>query len=204
VNLRKGDWGLSLRGFSYSADENAPGTEGRFGDVPIETGDDVGSSVEIAGFDLEVRYTFLPFKDKRVVPGPSRLRPRLDAVAGLRAYDTSWSVINRTLDVPPGSSANVASADEFFVQPVAGVKASIEMYDQFTIDAQFVVGSMPFGDTSYTVDLLVGGSWKPAPNVGVQLGYRTLFLGLSSGHDDAAFEFTGALQGLYLSAVIEF
>jgi hypothetical protein len=206
VNLRKGDWGISLRGFAFSSFHTATlDYDWQIGDLPISDGDTISSEVEIINFDADVRYRVLPGPEGRVQPGRYRARPRLEVLAGARFFDTSWTVTNPSLVVIPEDPMNSDSADEAFFHVVAGVKASLEMHDRFTIDAQLTAGGLPLGDqSSYSFDVLVGGTWKPWPNVGVQVGYRALFFWLQSGDGDGQYDFHGTLQGLYFGVVAEF
>lgn len=201
VNIRRGNWAFSVRGFVWGSDQTAVGVDRRVGDVIIEDGDDVFSSIDVANADLEVRYTFTPAPEDRLRPGKARVRTRLDAMGGLRLHDVDALVQNRSLAAP----GNEDSAQELFVTPVVGLKGSIEFYDQFSIDLQLAVGGLPWGDQQSMVgDVLVGGTWKPVDNFGVQIGYRALFFDFSSGDGSGAFELAGSLQGLYAGIVIEF
>jgi len=201
ANIRKGNWSFSVRGFVWGSDQTAVGVDGRVGDVEIEDGDDVFSSIDVANAELEVRYTLWPAADERLRPGRARVRTRLDAMGGLRLHDVDMLVQNRSLSAPLDED----SAQELFVTPVVGLKGSIEFYDQFSIDMQIAIGGLPWGDQQSTVgDVLVGGTWKPVENFGVQVGYRALFFDFSSGDGAGSFELTGSLQGLYAGVVIEF
>ncbi|MCE7974214.1 MAG: hypothetical protein DYG92_07830 [Leptolyngbya sp. PLA1] len=201
VNIRRGDWSLAARGFVWGSDQTAVGVDGRVGDLTIEDGDEVFSSIDVSNADLEVRYTFTPAPEDRLRPGKARVRTRLDAMGGVRLHDVDVLVQNRSLSSP----GNEDSAQELFLTPVVGLKGSIEFYDQFSIDLQLAVGGLPWGDQQSLVgDVLVGGTWKPVGNFGVQLGYRALFFDFSSGDGSGAFELTGSLQGLYGGIVIEF
>jgi hypothetical protein len=46
--------------------------------------------------------------------------------------------------------------------------------------------------------------YNPTPHVGVQLGYRSLFFGVSKGDGEGEFGFNGAMQGLYGTLVFRF
>jgi hypothetical protein len=202
VNIRRGTWAFSVRGFAWGSDQTAVGVDGRVGDVVIENGDEVFSSIDVANADLEVRYTIMPAAGERLRPGKARVRTRLDAMGGLRLHDVDVQVQNLSLGAP---NNDPDSAEELFATPVVGVKGSIEFHDQFSIDLQLAVGGLPWGDQqSLLGDVLVGGTWKPVENFGVQVGYRALFFDFSSGDGPGAFEFTGSLQGLYAGLVIEF
>jgi hypothetical protein len=205
INLRKGDWGITARGFVFSSDRTASGRAGQIGDVPISSGDTIASSVDMTSLDLELRYTILPWKDRRVLEGKARLRPRLDVMGGVRFFDTTWDVENRSLALPAAPFRTSQTSDEVSLHPTLGVKGSLEFYDRFSLDVQVSIGGIPMGDSaSYSGDVLVGGTWKPHPNLGVQAGYRALFFSLSSGEGDQEYSFVGALQGLYVGVVLEF
>lgn len=205
VNIRKGDYAFTIRAFHFGSDRDATGVNMRIGDIPVHTGDSLNSSVDFTGIDAEFRYTILPTPDKKLLPGKARLRPRVDLMGGIRMYDSSWDVENRSLTTPTGTDSNESHVTEFFITPVVGVKGSVELYDRFTIDGQIAIGGMPWGEqTSLTGDVLVGGTWKPWDNFGVQVGYRALFFGLSSGNDDQEYEFRASYQGLYFGIVLEF
>lgn len=198
VTLRRGSWGLALRGTSITGDETAAGVEGRIGEVDIADGDPVSSSVDLLAVEVEGLYTLVREARRPMEGGGYALRPRLDAVFGARVVQSDWSVLNAASD-------ESASADEVGLHPLVGVKGALTLYERFTIDLQITAGWMPFlGSSSYGLDIVVGGAWEITPHVGVQVGYRALFLGLSSGDGDAEFEFSGSAQGLYAGVVIAF
>lgn len=200
ATLRRGSWGIALRGAAFASDEEAEGVEGMIGDVEIEDGDEVTSSVDFINFEVEGLYTL--FKDARrpMEGGGYWLRPRVDLVFGVRIMQTEWVVQNDSAE-----GEDTASADEVAIQPIVGVRVGATLLERFNLDVQLSVGYMPFlGSSSYGLDILVGGSWQVMPHVGVQAGYRALFLGVASGDGDAEFEFQGAIQGLYAGVVVEF
>ena len=66
-----------------------------------------------------------------------------------------------------------------------------------------IVTSLMKGEVG--LDIVAGGQWRPVPNVGVQVGYRALFLDIESGRDDEAFEVGSAsLQGLFAGVGFRF
>lgn len=200
ATLRRGSWGIVLRGAAFATDEVAEGTAGMIGDVEIEDGDEVTSSVEFINFEVEGLYTL--FKDARrpMEGGGYWLRPRVDLVFGARIVQTDWEVRNASAD-----GGDTASSDEVAIQPLVGVRVGATFMERFNLDVQLSAGYMPFlGSSSYGLDIVVGGSWQVVPHVGVQAGYRALFLGVASGDGDAEFEFQGAIQGLYAGVVVEF
>lgn len=204
VDLRKGRWGIAGRGFIYTTDrETLSSFDGRIGEVPVSVGDTIASDLDFNSFEIEGSYRLTP-DVLFAMEGKARLRPKLDLVFGMRMLSADWRIVaGSDVSLPPPDA--IAQTDEFMVHPLVGLKGSIEIYDQFTIDVKVDGGWLGLGDdTSYGFDILVGGSWKPVPNVGVQVGYRSLFFGMSSGDGDAEFEFTGASQGLYAGLLFEF
>lgn len=200
ITLRRGRWGFCVRGTSFSSDRSATGVSGQIGDVAIADGDRLNASVDLIDAEFEVLYT--PYREAlRPRKVGFWLRPRLDLVFGLRVIENEWQIEN--LDA--ASPTSEASADEMTVHPLVGFKLSGEISEQFTVDVKVDLGALPLPESwSYGADILVGGTWRPVPHIGAQIGYRALFVGLSSGSDDAAFEFSGAVQGLYAGLRVDF
>ncbi|CAG1001640.1 hypothetical protein PHYC_02931 [Phycisphaerales bacterium] len=197
ITLRRGRWGVSMRGAAFSSDRSATGVAGQIGDVAIADGDRINASVDLIDAEFEGMYTI--YRDGL---RPRRtgywLRPRLDLVFGVRVIENEWRVENL-------ENGGVATADELVAHPLVGVKLTADIVDEFSLDMKADFGGLPLPEGwSYGVDILVGGTWRPAPHVGVQIGYRALFLGVSSGRGDAEFEFGGAAQGLYAGLSVDF
>lgn len=196
VNLRKGDWRISVRGFGFAASGDATATSpGQLGDVSFAQGDRVSRSLDFNAFEIEGAYTLVEDKIRPLDDGTYAIRPRVDLVGGVRLYDVDLRLSSL------GAGAVSSQNDEVFVQGEVGVKGSVEFYDHFTVDMQLDAGGGPDG---YSFDILVGGSWKPFHNFGVQVGYRALFFDVDSGSGNAKFKLQGAAQGLYAGLVLEF
>lgn len=205
VELRHANWGVAIRGTVFSIGENASGVPTTIGDVPISAGDQVHTEADLSVFEVEGLYRFLDFRPDRLSPaGHHVFGATLDAVFGARIYDSSFDVRNNSLVVTtPGS--NVASDREAFAEPLAGIVGSMMFYDQAWITLQLALGGQPFGDSnSYSLDIIVGGRWKPTEHLGLFVGYRSLFLSLQSGSDPGIFDYTGAAQGLTFGGELEF
>jgi hypothetical protein len=146
--------------------------------------------------ELEGAYTIAGKPQERRSDGTWTFEPRLDAVAGLRLYGESWEVQNL--------SGGTDSEDSWFVQPHVGLKLNTDLYERFTMDVQVTIGGLPASGNDYSLDIIVGGQWRPFDNLGVQVGYRALFFGMEDGDDEAEFSFDGSLQGLYAGIVVRF
>ncbi|MFA6045539.1 MAG: hypothetical protein WC718_11185 [Phycisphaerales bacterium] len=196
INLRKGEWGIAVRGFGFSSSGDATTTAaGQLGDVIFAQGDIVNRGLDFNAFEVEGTYNLLKDKLRPLEDGTYGVRTRLDLVGGVRLYDVDLRL--SSLGTGGVSSQN----DEVFVQGEVGVKGSVEFYDHFTVDLQLDAGGGPDG---YSFDILVGGSWKPINNFGVQIGYRALFFDVDSGSGNSKFKLEGAAQGLYAGIVLEF
>lgn len=202
INLRNGDWRVTLRGFSFSTTNNTTlANGGQIGDINFGSNTPFESSLDFAAFELEGAYN-LYHRDLRALPKGHAMHVDWDVVAGVRLYDVEWQ-ISRTDIAGPGVTTE--SANEFFYEPEVGGKLSMEFYDRFTVDAQVSVGALPFGDRStFSVDVIAGFTYRPIENVGVQIGYRQLAFELADGDGAEEFRYRGALAGLYFGAVIKF
>lgn len=202
INLRRGEWRIAVRGFSYSSTNQATlGYTGQIGDIDFSPGTRVESTLDFAAFELEGAYN-LTHADLGEMPGGRRrMYVDVDAVAGIRLYDVSWQVDR----VSPGIGVSSDSADQFFWEPQVGAKFSMRLYEQFDIDVQLTGGALPLGDTStFSVDVMAGFMWRPMENVGVQVGYRQLAFELSDGDGAEEFRYRGALAGLSIGVVFKF
>lgn len=201
VNARKDEWRLALRGFYYDADKNSSGNSGQVGDLIINPSDTIRSSMRFASYELEAAYTVAGTPQNKYETGSFAIDPKLDAVAGVRLYDVNWTLRSDAT----GAGVHQVSDDGLFLQPEVGGKLNLDFGTDFTIDLQVTLGGLPFGSgTSYSGDIIVGLQYHPTPYVGVQIGYRSLFFGVSKGSGAGEFGFNGAMQGLYGSLVFRF
>jgi len=199
VHLSRGDWRFALRGYVFSGDEDTQATgSGSFGALPYAIGDRIATSLDYSSFEFETGYSFVR-RSLQPYEGGYRLNTNLEGLVGVRVYNMDWKVEN--LD---GGGVNL-QADETFIEPLVGGRFLMEFYEKFDIDLQLTLGGMPLGDqSSVSLDVMVGGTYRPVQNVGVQIGYRLTGFGLESGEDDEAFEFSGSMAGLYAGIVLEF
>jgi hypothetical protein len=202
--FRKGDWGLTVRGAGWSTSGTAqPGFTGRLGDVEFSPTTILDTEVQVLIFEAEGLYTLGRYQPER---SEYKIDGALDLVFGARLT----SVDATTRDVTPGIGAVVppeSSGDNLFFEPLVGLRGSMEIAEQVDLEVQATIGGLPLGDTSsFTGDIIAGISWRPIENVGILFGYRSVFLDLSDGEDNEAFELSGpaTAQGLFFGAVIAF
>lgn len=201
--FRRGDWGLTVRGSGWSTSGTAqPGYTGRLGDVVFSPTTTLDSELQVLIFEAEGLYTLERFKPER---SEYKIDGMLDLVFGVRATSIDASTRDTTSGVSIASLKS--SADNIFFEPLAGLRASMEIAEQVDLEVQATIGGLPLGDTSsFTGDIIAGISWRPIENVGILFGYRSLFLDFSDGEDNEAFELSGpsTAQGLFFGAVIAF
>jgi hypothetical protein len=204
VTLRRNRWGITIRGAVLASSRTADGIAGRIGEVPVSNGDDLNVSFDHNQLEIEALYTLCRDALRPREDGGYYLKPRLDLVFGLEAVEQRWIIENTSISpTPPDRST--ARADELFVQPRAGLRMSLELLDEFTIDVQVSIAGLPLQETTAASgDVLVGGAWRPLAHLSAQIGYRAVFLALSSGKGDAEMEFEGTIQGLYAGVVVDF
>lgn len=209
VRLNRGNWGFTVRGFIFSSDADATATvDSSFGDVDILSGNESASSLDFVGIEFEGTYRAYEFKgSRRTSDGTLVFQSSLEAVFGARMYSVDWTVTNTTAQtaglLPPERITEDES--ERFVEPLIGARFAMEFYEQAEIGVQITVGGLPMTDqSSTTLDVVVGGVWKPTRNIGVWIGYRALFFDLSSGEDAGEFLFDGSGQGLCAGVYLEF
>jgi len=194
VNIRKGDWRLAFRGFYYNTEKDSSGNAITIGDITAAPSDTLRTSLTFASYEVEGAYTLFGNRLNRGESGIYAVEAKLDLVAGVRFYDVDWTVTN----LGSGSGTAQASADGFFVQPLIGLKLSLDFWRDVTIDLQAAVGGDPTDlSDRYSADIIAGFMYRPTPHVGVQIGYRSLFFGVSKGDGEGEFSFNGAMQGLY-------
>ncbi len=200
INIRNDEWGLTFRGFQYSAEDRAWVAAGAFnlGDVAIAPGDLVRSTLDFGSFELEGAYRLQrPKVLARRSSGTPRMEVELDAIAGVRVYD--FDLAFERVAPTPGA----ARASETFFEVLAGLKGALEIHEQLTVDLHLSVGGMVGDRQVLSIDISPGFTWRPHPNLGVQIGYRQLFFDLSRQGPEP-FEWTGATAGLFFGLVLRF
>lgn len=212
LHLRRDRWRLGTSGFWLSeSDRTARVNEAvQLGTLALLTGDRVKSSLDFWSFEAVAAYRFLdgwPGSLARPTDDPNGtgglpLALSVDALAGFRVYSVDLAV-DRLAGV--GGPASNVSDDGLWAEPILGIKADAEIYEQFTVDFQTSFGIQPFTDhDSWSFDIQVDGTWRPWPNVGIQIGYRQLVYRLNDGKANEQFLFRGSAAGLFAGIEIRF
>jgi hypothetical protein len=204
VRISAGNWGLTLRGAGWSTSGTGNTTSGgRAGDVLFVSGDTLEGEVDFIVFEAEGHYTLGRYEPAR---SEFEIEGQLDLLFGGRVTSIDATIRNiRTALALPGVQSS--SADQMFIEPLVGLRGSLELAEQVDLEVQATVGGLPLGDTSsFTGDIIAAIAWRPIPNVGVLFGYRSLFLDLSDGEGSGSFELSesATAQGLFFGAVVAF
>lgn len=192
LHLRSGDWRITVSALAFSASDRGatPQASGQVGSLTYAAGDRLRSSLDLFVFEATAAYTVPERLDGEDFTGT------LDLLGGFRVYDLDFEV-----EGPAGRTG----ADEFFGHPFVGVKLTMDIVRDFTVDLQLDAGYWPTADGgTMGYNIFAGFAWRPTPHVGVQIGYRDLAYFLRRGEEPDRFDYEGALQGLYLGAVVRF
>ncbi|MBY0113487.1 MAG: hypothetical protein K2Y21_11735 [Phycisphaerales bacterium] len=194
LHLRTGDWRFSFGAFWFNQRETSPAAVGgQLGPIAFAAGDVVTSKYSHDSYEPTVGYEIWRRDPQQ---GDSvKFLPRIELLAGARIDDVEFSFQR---------AAVTAKQHETFGQVIAGVKGSMDIADQFSIDLQITGGGWPGGQRAVSWDIMVGFGWRPIENVGLQVGYRNLFSEFKSGSDANKFSYQGATAGLFFGAIVRF
>jgi hypothetical protein len=195
-HLRTSDiWRFSFSGFSLEEQHRGAIAErdGFIGPHPYSRGDRLEGSVTLASGEFLAGWRLPLELGKRLAD----FEGRIELLGGARFLHLDLDV-----EAPSGS----LTVEEFFVEPVVGIKLNMEVTRQFTIDVQSTFGHFSSGGDKriYSWDIITGFMWYPLENVGVQLGYRQLLYDLLSGPRGERFEYRGAAAGVYGGITVRF
>lgn len=206
------NWRFGVRGFTFSDDQTTlMSRTGRIGDIGFDNTSTMRSGLDYSTFEVEAAYGFEILRGDKsrepsLINGRRRFTARLEGIAALRVIDLDWEVERiATSSVFLGGSR--AAIDETYLQLLGGGRLAFAFNEEWGVDLTLMLGGSPFGDAaSFSGDVLVGGTYEPhwAPNLGIQLGYRSAFFSLSGGEGQDEFEYVGAHQGLMLGVVLKF
>jgi hypothetical protein len=206
VHVEWAEWRLAFRGYAFSGDHNSElGFAGEVGTVAFGPTTTLRSSLDMSSFEMELAREVYHFPGE--VKGEDRpdFLGIVEVLGGVRVFDVDWSIARTNASGPPLVGTDEVRADEVFVEPVIGARLEMLFGEEFGIDWQFSLGGMMSGDrTSGSGDVIVGGWWKPHPNVGVQIGYRAAFFDLTAGEDADEFRFSGSNQGVQVGVILTF
>lgn len=198
IAVSRGKWGLGLSGFSFSASDRGfmPDGPGRLGDLTLTPGQQVKSDLDFASLAVTGSYRFYRYTNAADPDGNWALDSTLDAFVGARMYDVDFEFT---------SAAGREQTDEFFAEPIAGIKWNFDIGESFTISLVLGGGVGPWGDrSSWSFDVAPRFEWRPVRHIGLEVGYRLLVTDLSSGDGAEEFEWSGSMAGVLAGLTLRF
>ena len=198
LHFRNDDFRVSLSAFSVSLDDvgTVVSAPMQIGSVAVNAGDLVTSSVSITSGEL---VGAMQLGSPNGLDGKANRDFALsfELLGGVRMYH---------VDLSFAAPAGRIEANEFFLTPVVGIKSTINVKERFDIDLQVMGGAMPTGGSrsAFCMEILNGYVYRPVPNVGVQIGYRLAYCSLEDGDGASAFEYSGAVAGVFAGLVVRF
>lgn len=201
INADAWRFSFSAGAFSLSRDETTADASFQLGDVDVVEGDTLETDFDYMTAEVTAGYRFYRRDFAAHSEKPENAVPvllSLYGLGGVRVYDLDIHVANHT-------RGGAAASDQFFVEPILGLRAELEIDHDFTIDLQISGGVYADSDRSVSsLDIVVGFAWQPTEHFGWQIGWRQILTWMEDGEDDAAFEYDGGLAGLYTGVVIRF
>lgn len=205
VRGKMGDWLVGISGFGFEAARTAQASAPlTLGGTTLSAGDTVRTRLEFSSFDLTGAYRIYENSLARDKDGLAAVAPSLDVLVGARVISVDYDMSFSAAPGRPALTPAGASADKLFFDPIVGFKFDMEFLEKFNINAEVKIGGMPGTHASIAWDIIAGFSYRPLPNVGIQLGYRQLAFRLSSGSGADKFRYDGALAGLYFGVLVRF
>ncbi|MEM7623414.1 MAG: hypothetical protein AAF235_09445 [Planctomycetota bacterium] len=206
LTITKGKWSIMATGLGLSIDGGSISPiAGRVGDAPVALTDRIETSLDYASFSLRAGYRVWSWTDGVTDRGVENLSVGVDAMLGLRVQTVEFDSRVVPAVAPAPGTPTTASADETYVEALAGGALSVSYRETLGLDFFFSGGGMPGGDdSSTTLDLGVSFSYRPVAWVGGEIGYRLLVLDMQSGNGPDTFEWDGAVAGLYWGVQFRF
>lgn len=206
IHLQADRWRLSFFGSQYDQETDFVAEEGfTIGDVAIDVGDTADVEFDFTVVEALAGYRVWEHDFDACSEDLSRTIDadlRVFLVGGLRAYDLGFDV--REIGAG-GVEVSRSATDQFFAEPVIGVRSEMDLWRDFTVDLQLSGGGYFDSDrSSASFDIVVGFQWRPHPNVGVQIGWRQVSYWLSDGDGEDEFEYNGRMAGIQGGLVIRF
>lgn len=200
LSLRRNEWRLNAIGLFYDTDGQIATAEDdlNLGTVFVARGQRTTLAHTYAQIDVRLARTILdrPISPRIDAQG-HKVRFRLDTEVGLRVYDFEFEIEN--LD-----TGDRYTDDRTFLEPHAGFKGALNVFEDVTIDLYTNFGLWPFDPSSFSWDIGVGFQWRPVEYFGAQIGYRSTIFILNEGDGADEFEWSGSYQGLYAGLQFRF
>lgn len=203
VHLAADRWRLSFFGSQYAQHTEFVAETGfATGDVDIDPGDTADVDFDFTMVEVDAGYLVWRHDfDAQTLNQANTIDADLSvyAIGGMRAYDIDFDLRE------VGGQAGHSSTDQFFAEPILGVRGELDLMRDFTVDLQLTGGGYFDSDrSSGSMDIVVGFQWRPHPNVGVQIGWRQVAYWFNDGEAEDEFEYNGRMAGIQGGLVIRF
>lgn len=207
IQAQRGKWRFGFSGLGFDANDQSSQqtTAGQIGGVAFAAGDELVSDLSYQSFDLLVSYRVWNHTADTNANNRVRLDVGLDVIGGLRFHNASIDIRNRPATAPAPGTPLIADADEFFAEPVAGLRLDLTIVEKFGVEVETLAGGFSTGDRSsgsFSID--AGFAYRPMRSIGIKIGYRLLVFGLNDGEGNEEFDWAGSMAGLYFGAQISF
>lgn len=200
VTIRADKWSFFFSGFGFSYDETANARETIIaaGPVTIAPGQAVRSELDFYSFQATVGYeVFSNFFDEPDDHPEDEVRLSLDVFGGVRYFDAN-------LDLTPLAGAGSAMNDGQWVQPIGGVRLTIDLPYRTGVEVSLDGGGWGGDQSSFAWNIAAAFYWAFHENAGLEIGFRNLASDLQDGEGANEFNFDAALMGLFGSVIIRF
>lgn len=199
VRLDVDEWSFSLSGAHFRTERDAISpVNRRIGDIDLMAGDEVQTEYAYTTAELLVGNTFFQRRLRAFDHEETRFGLELEAGLGAR-LDHFDIQLER-------AAGGAASADEFFLAPLAAFEARFHPAPRATVSFAATAGWNPgLGDhTAITSDLIVRAAWQFTPRIQAMAGYRITIQRMEAGEGPQRFEFNGSHAGLFAGIRIGF
>lgn len=207
IQAQRGKWRFSISGLGFDASDRGAvqAAAGQLGGIPFASGDRLVSDLSYQTFDLLASYRVWDHRSDTDANGRTRLGVGIDLIGGLRFHHADFEVRIQPVIAPGAGTPLLASADEFFLEPVIGARLELDILEQFGMEVESVAGGFGFDDrSSFSFSIDAGFVYRPAPPVGLKVGYRLMVFDLADGEGAQEFEWSGSMAGLYFGAQFSF
>ncbi len=199
LHVRNGNFGVTIGGFAFDMDDRGAIAEesGTMGGVAFSVGDRLVTSLSFVSAEAVAAYRFYEHPRGDRAAGGVALRPTWEFIFGGRVYD---------IDLDIAAPGGFTSQSTFMVEPIAGLRFSMDLIETFSLDITGSFGYFSDGRDRQSVswDIAAGFQWNPTRSLGLQIGYRQLAFNLHDGAGNGEFDFGGAMAGLFFGGVLRF
>lgn len=196
LSVRSNNWLFSGGGFYLSMGDrgSTQSSAGRAGDLAFAAGDRLNTSIDFWSVEASVGYRILHRELGPRPQGGHKVVLDITPLVGVRVTNVDLSV-----DRQAGGST---SYDSTFWEPIAGARADLELFEDFSIALTSTIGYWP--DTDLSWDIMPQFTWRPIHWLGIQGGYRQLLFDLEDGSGAGAFKWDGGVAGFLFGAELRF